>query len=94
MHDQQFYKYISNLPDYSVIAFDKAYLNYKQFEAFTTRNIFYVLRQKSKADYVSTKEFELSNEAQHILKDERIEITHKDKKEEIKQQMRTVVFFS
>jgi Transposase DDE domain len=94
LHDQQFYKYISNLPHYSIIAFDKAYINYKQFEAFTARNIFYVTRQKTNADYVSIEEFELPNDAQHILKDERIEITYKDNKEEIKQQMRRVAFFS
>jgi hypothetical protein len=94
LHDQQFYKYISKLPDYSIIAFDKAYINYKQFEAFTARNIFYVTRQKTNADYVSIEEFELPNDAQHILKDERIEITYKDNKEEIKQQMRRVAFFS
>lgn len=94
LHDQQFYKYISNLPDYSIIAFDKAYINYKQFEAFTARNIFYVTRQKTNADYVSLEEFELPNDAQHILKDERIEITYKDNKEEMNQQMRRVAFFS
>ena len=94
LHDQQFYKYISNLPDYSIITFDKAYINYKQFEAFTTRNIFYVTRQKTNADYVSMEEFELPDDAQHILKDERIEVTYKDNKEEIKQQMRRVAFFS
>jgi hypothetical protein len=46
LHDQQFYKYIKELPDYSIIAFDKAYINYKQFDEFTKRNIFYVTRQK------------------------------------------------
>ena len=94
LHDQQFYKYISNLPDYSIITFDKAYINHKQFEAFTTRNIFYVTRQKTNADYVSMEEFELPDDSQHILKDERIEVTYKDNKEEIKQQMRRVAFFS
>jgi hypothetical protein len=94
LHDQQFYKYIHNLPDYSIIAFDKAYINYKQFEVFTARNIFYVTRQKTNADYVSIEEFELPDDAQHILKDEKIEITYKDNKEEKKQQMRRVTFFS
>jgi hypothetical protein len=28
LHDQQFYKYIKELPDHSIIAFDKAYINY------------------------------------------------------------------
>ena len=95
LHDQQFYKYITALPDYSVIAFDKAYINYDQFEAFTARNIFYVTRQKSNAVYTSIEEFDLPQDAQHILKDERIEITYiNKKKEEVKQQMRRVAFYS
>ena len=94
LHDQQFYKYITELPDYSIIAFDKAYINYQQFEAFTARNIFYVTRQKTNADYISIEEFDLPADARHILKDERIEITCKDGKEEIMQQMRRVAFFS
>ncbi len=31
LHDQQFYQYIKELPDGSVITFDKAYSNYEQF---------------------------------------------------------------
>ena len=27
LHEQQFYKYISHLPDYSMIAFDKAFID-------------------------------------------------------------------
>ncbi len=94
LHDQQFYKYIKELPDYSIIAFDKAYINYKQFDAFTKRNIFYVTRQKENADYTSIEEFELADDAPHILKDEKIEVLYKVDKEEIKQQMRRVAFFS
>lgn len=94
LHDQQFYKYIKELPDYSIIAFDKAYINYIQFDAFTKRNIFYVTRQKENADYKSIEEFELPEEDQDILKDERIEVIYKVDKEEIKQQMRRVAFFS
>lgn len=94
LHDQQFYKYIKELPDYSIIAFDKAYINYRQFEAFTKRNIFYVTRQKENADYTCIQEFDLPKEAQHILKDERIEVSYKLNKDEIKQQMRRVAVFS
>jgi Transposase DDE domain/Domain of unknown function (DUF4372) len=94
LHDQQFYKYIKELPDYSIIAFDKAYINYMQFDAFTKRNIFYVTRQKENAEYTSIEEFSLPDDAQHILKDERIEVIYKVNKEEIKQQMRRVAFFS
>ncbi len=94
LHDQQFYKYIKELPDYSIIAFDKAYINYMQFDAFTKRSIFYVTRQKENADYRAIEEFALPNDAQHILKDEKIEVTYTVNKEEIKQQMRRVAFFS
>ncbi len=94
LHDQQFYKYIKELPDYSIIAFDKAYINYMQFEAFTKRNIFYVTRQKENADYRAIEEFALPDDAQHILKDEKIEVTYTVNKEDIKQSMRRVAFFS
>ena len=94
LHDQQFYKYIKELPDYSIITFDKAYINYQQFDAFTKRNIYYVTRQKDNATYTSIKELELPNDAPQILKDERIEVTYKKEKEEKKLQMRRVVLFS
>ena len=94
LHDQQFYKYIKELPDYSIIAFDKAYINYMQFDAFTKRNIFYVTRQKENADYRAIEEFALPDDAQHILKDEKIEVTYTVNKEDIKQLMRRVAFFS
>ena len=94
LHDQQFYKYIKELPDYSIIAFDKAYINYLQFDAFTKRNIFYVTRQKDNAGYTFIEEFALPDDAQHILKDEKIEVTYTVNREEIKQQMRRVAVFS
>lgn len=94
LHDQQFYKYIKELPDHSIIAFDKAYINYKQFDAFTARNIYYVTRQKDNADYTSIEEFDLPDAAPHILKDERIEVTYTVDKVIFKQQMRRVVVYS
>ena len=94
LHDQQFYKYIKELPDYSIIAFDKAYINYGQFDKFTERNIYYVTRQKENADYKTIEEFDLAADAQHILKDERIEVSYKVNKEVITQQMRRVAVFS
>ena len=94
LHDQQFYKYIKELPDYSIITFDKAYINYQQFDAFTKRNIYYVTRQKDNATYTSIKELALPDDAPQILKDECIEVTYKQEKEERKLQMRRVVLFS
>jgi hypothetical protein len=94
LHDQQFYSYIKELPDHSIIAFDKAYINYKQFDAFTARNIYYVTRPKENADYVSVEEFALADDAQHILKDERIEVTYTVENQIVKQQMRRVAVYS
>jgi len=94
LHDQQFYKYIKELPDYSIIAFDKAYINYGQFDKFTERNIYYVTRQKENADYKTIEEFDLPADAKHILKDEKIEVSYKVNKEVITQQMRRVAVFS
>lgn len=94
MHDQQFYKYIKELPDYSIITFDKAYINYQQFDAFTKRNIYYVTRQKENAAYTSIEELELPDGAPQIIKDERTEVSYKNGKEECTQQIRRVEFFS
>ncbi len=94
LHDQQFYKYIKELPDYSIIAFDKAYINYEQFDKFTERNIYYVTRQKENADYKTIEEYDLAEDAQHILKDEKIEVSYKANKEVITLQMRRVAVFS
>jgi hypothetical protein len=94
LHDQQFYKYIKELPGHSIIAFDKAYINYKQFNAFTQRDIYYVTRQKENADYLSIKEFDLPDGSPHILKDETIEVTYTADKGECKQQMRRVAVYS
>ncbi len=94
LHDQQFYKYIKELPDHSIIAFDKAYINYSQFDAFTERNIYYVTRQKDNADYTSIIEFDLPDNAPHILKDETIEVTYTVDKVIYTQQMRRVAVYS
>ncbi len=91
LHDQQFYQYIKELPDNSIIVFDKAYINYQQFDSFTQRGIFYVTRQKDNACYRSIEEFELPENEQNILKDERIEVSYQQGK---RLQMRRVAVFS
>lgn len=94
LHDQQFYSYIKELPDHSIIVFDKAYINYQQFDAFGKRDIFYVTRQKDNSIYRSLEEFELPENEPDILKDERIEVTCKLDKEDRTLQMRRVAIFS
>lgn len=76
MHDQQFYDCINELPGGSIITFDKAYINYQQFEKFNERNITYVVPQKDNAVFTSVEELERSDEEPLILKDEIISVTY------------------
>ncbi|MEJ7684325.1 MAG: IS1634 family transposase [Segetibacter sp.] len=66
LHDQQFYKYTKELPDYSIIAFDKAYINYMQFDAFTKRNIYYAVKDQLE-QYLSHKTNELFDISDKIV---------------------------
>jgi len=98
LHDQQFYQYIKELPDGSVITFGKAYINYEQFALFGQRGIFYVIPQKDNATYKSIKEFELTDEEPDILKDELIEVSYKIEEEGIiiqkTLQLRRIAYYS
>jgi hypothetical protein len=94
LHDQQFYSYIKELPDHSIVVFDKAYINYHQFAAFGERDIFYVTRQKDNSVYRSIQEFDLPEDEPALLKDEKIEVTYKHDKEDKTLQMRRVAVFS
>jgi hypothetical protein len=77
LHDQQFYQYISILPNGSIITFDKAYINYEQFDAFGQKEITYVVPQKENASYTHLYEFDLVDEEPFILKDEMIQVEYK-----------------
>jgi len=98
LHDQQFYQYIKELPDGSIITFDKAYINYEQFALFGQRGIFYVIPQKDNATYKSIKEFELTDDEPGILKDELIEVSYKIEEEGIiirkTLQLRRIAYYS
>lgn len=98
LHDQQFYQYIKELPDGSIITFDKAYINYEQFSKFDHRGIFYVIPQKDNAIYKSIKEFELNDDEPAILKDELIEVNYKIEEEGIvipkTLQLRRIAYYS
>lgn len=98
LHDQQFYQYIKELPDGSIITFDKAYINYEQFSKFDHRGIFYVIPQKDNAIYKSIKELELNDDEPDILKDELIEVNYKIEEEGIgiqkTLQLRRIAYYS
>ena len=98
LHDQQFYQYIKELPDGSIITFDKAYINYEQFDLFTQRDIFFVIPQKDNAAYKSIKKFELKEDEAAVLKDELIEVTYKKEVDDISiqktLQLRRIAYYS
>lgn len=98
LHDQQFYQYMNELPNGSIIAFDKAYINYQQFEQFTQRDITYVVPQKDNAVYQSIKKLDLKDDEACILKDEIIQISYKQTIEgttiERTQEIRRIAYYS
>ena len=98
MHDQQFYECIKELPNHSIITFDKAYINYEQFDKFQDRGITYVVPQKVNAQYKSIKELALVEGEDTTLKDELIEINYTVEIDKIKVQkqlkLRRVAYYS
>lgn len=60
-----------NIPDGSVIVFDKGYVDYRAYERFSELNITYVTKLKSNAVYEGIDEIDIPNEADTgIIKDE------------------------
>ncbi len=82
LHDQQFYECIKELPNGSIITFDKAYINYQQFEKFSERNITYVVPQKDNAIFTPIHELALKDEESNVLKDEIIEVKYTEQIEQ------------
>ena len=98
LHDQQFYECIKELPNHSIITFDKAYINYEQFEKFNDRGISYVVPQKDNASYTSIKELDLLDTETAILKDEIIEVKYAIENETVQAkkqlQLRRIAYYS
>jgi hypothetical protein len=82
-HDHTFLKEILNLAPGSIITFDKGYVDYAQYQEFTTKSIWYVTRLKDNAIYEARKEFDIPDDADSgVLKDEEIVLSYGDKKKE------------
>jgi hypothetical protein len=82
-HDHTFLKEVLNLAPGSIITFDKGYVDYAQYEEFTTKSIWYVTRLKDNAIYEARKEFDIPDDADSgVLKDEEIVLSYGDKKKE------------
>lgn len=85
-HDHMFLQDAMNLPSGSIITFDKGYVDYAQYEAFTEKSIWYVTRLKDNALYKARNEFDIPDEADSgVLKDEEIVLLYgKNKSQEHK----------
>lgn len=87
-HDHTLLKEI-DLPQGSIITFDKGYVDYARYQEFTEAEIWYVTRLKSNALYSAREEFDIPDDADPgVLKDEMIEVQYGDKKEKIHQARR------
>lgn len=82
VHDKNFLRDIQ-VPEFSMIVFDKVYNYYKQFAQWTTANIYFVTRQKSNAiyDVLQTLSAQtLPDKQAGVLKEEIIQISYQQKK--------------
>lgn len=94
VHDKNFLKDIQ-VPEYSMIVFDKAYNYYKQFSEWTDRNIYFVTRQKSNAVYQvleTISEKQLSKKEAGVSREEIIEVSFKQGKEQKGLKLRRVCY--
>jgi hypothetical protein len=72
-HDHMFLEEVMKLPKGSIITFDKGYVDYARYEAFSEKSIWYVTRLKSNATYKAREEFDIPDDADSgVLKDEEV----------------------
>ena len=92
-HDKNFLKHI-DLAKGSIIVFDRAYNDYKQYARFTKDEIIFVTRQKKNAVYQQGEGFEIPNKADSgVQKDEEIFLTYKEDKEEKQLRARRIEYY-
>jgi len=82
-HDHMFLEEVYNLVAGSIITFDKGYVDYAHYEAFTKSSIWYVTRLKDNALYQAREEYDIPDEADSgVLKDEEIVLYYGDNKKQ------------
>jgi hypothetical protein len=82
-HDHTFLKEVHHLPKGSIITFDKGYVDYAQYEKFTSCSIWYVTRLKDNTLYQARLEYEIPEDADSgVLKDEEIVLFYGEKKKD------------
>jgi len=73
-----------DLPEGSIITFDKAYVDYARYQEFSEAKVWYVTRLKSNSLYAARKEFDIPDDADPgVLKDEQIDLMYGKNKEEV-----------
>lgn len=91
-HDKNFLKHI-DLAKGSIIVFDRAYNDYKQYARFGDDDISFVTRQKKNAVYEQGKVFENPNKTDSgVQKDEEIFLTYNENKEVKKLRVRRIIY--
>jgi hypothetical protein len=91
-HDHVLLKDV-DLPENSFICFDKGYVDYEQYEVFTSKKIWYVTRLKDNALYEAKQEFDIPDDANPgVLKDEEIELKY-GKNKELKHRARRIAYW-
>lgn len=94
MHDKNFLKEI-DVPEFSMIVFDRAYNYYKQFAEWTGKNIYFVTRQKSNALYevvATISQTKLAKKIAGVSMEQLIEISFKQGKEIILLRLRRICY--
>lgn len=77
-HDKQFLKHLQ-LEKGRIAVFDRGYNDYKTFDEFTERGVFFVTRLKSNASYESLTENDIPDYLDDgVLKDENIQVDVKE----------------
>ena len=92
-HDKNFLKHV-DLAKGSIIVFDRAYNDYKQYARFGDDEIIFVTRQKKNAIFEQGELFEIPNKTDSgVQTDEEIFLTYKENKEEKKLRVRRITFY-
>ena len=92
-HDHMFLNEVFKLEAGSIITFDKGYVDYAIYEAFTKSKIWYVTRLKDNALYQARQEFDIPDTADSgVLKDEEIVLLYGENKQN-KHQARRIAYW-
>lgn len=94
-NDHTLLKYV-DIPQGSIIVFDRGYVDYKAYEGFSAKGITYVTKLKDNTKYVGLEEIDIPDNADDgIIKDEMIMLRKQGRKgvEELKHRCRRIAYW-